>query len=175
MLNTRLYACNIFTSSQTRHQLCLKMDISRSPSSSYHHNSRISPKKSPTTDSVQRRRQQIKKSEKAAFWALFNSLFALILYYEICYIKTLAEISSLLVYVEWSVCIVFATSACYDFIVHFWPYTFMRPIVINQADKKLLGIKEDEFGFQIQQDTPVKQELTCQSFPPFEIHYSFEE
>lgn len=151
------------------------MDISRTSSSSYLHNSRISPKKSPTTDSVQRRRQQIRKSEKAAFWALFNSLFALLLYYEITYFKILVNLSWPLVYVEWFVCVIFATSACYDFIIHFWPYTFMRPIVINQADKKLLGIKEDEFGFQVQEVTPVKREQPYQTLPPFEIHYSFEE
>jgi hypothetical protein len=135
----------------------------------------VTPKKSPTAENVQRRRLDIKKSEMAAYWALFNTSVAMLLYYDLCYLRVLQDISVILIYIEWVVCSLFTASACYDFYIHFWPHTFMRTIVVSPHDKRLLGIQEDEFGFKVEEPREVKQELTFNSFPPFEIHNSFEE
>lgn len=151
------------------------MDTSRSPSSLYYRTSRVTPKKSPTTESVQKRRRDLENSEKAAFWALFNTSVALLLYYDLCYIKVLSDVSILLTYLEWLFCVLFTTSACYDFIIHFWPHIFMKPIVVSPIEKKLLGIQEDEFGFRIEESPAVRVEPIFDNLPPFEIHYSFEE
>ena len=51
----------------------------------------------------------------------------------------------------------------------------MKPIVITPDDKRLLGIQEDEFGFRVEEPTPVKFEPIYDNLPPYEIHYSFEE
>lgn len=59
------------------------MDTSRSPSTLYYRPLRVTPKKSPTTESVQKRRKYLEKSEEAAYWALFNTFIALILYYDL--------------------------------------------------------------------------------------------
>lgn len=59
------------------------MDTSRSPTSLYYRTKGVSPKKSPTTESVQKRRRDIERSEKAAYWALFNTSVALLLYYDL--------------------------------------------------------------------------------------------
>lgn len=77
--------------------------------------------------------------------------------------------------IEWLVCAIFTTSACYDFLLHFWPHTFMKPIIVSPTDKRLLGIQEDEFGFQVEEQAPIKFEPIYDNLPPFEIHYSFEE
>lgn len=151
------------------------MDSNRSPSPLYHRNRGISPKKSPTALNVQKRRQDIEKSERAAYWALFNTSIAVMLYYDLCYLKVLESISILLIYFEWPVCVLFTASACYDFCVHFWPHTFMKPIIVTPHDKRLLGIKEDEFGFKVEEQTPTKIEPIYDRLPPFEIHHSFEE
>lgn len=50
----------------------------------------------------------------------------------------------------------------------------MKPIIVNPIEKRLLGIQEDEFGFKIEQATPVKYEPIYDNLPPFEIHHSFE-
>lgn len=135
----------------------------------------VTPKKNTTADDVQRRRLDIAKSEIAAYWALFNTSVAILLYYDLCCLRVLEDISILLIYLEWIVCSLFTASACYDFYIHFWPHTFMRPIVVSPHDKKLLGIQEDEFGFRLADPPQVKQELTYDSFPPFEINHSFVE
>lgn len=151
------------------------MDASRSPSILYYRSRGVTPKKSPATESVQKRRQEIENSERAAYWALFNTSIAILLYYDLCYFKVLEEFSSLLIYLEWIICALFTASACYDFIIHFWPHTFMKPLVVTSDDKQLLGIHEDEFGFRIEEPTPIKFEPVHECLPPFEIHYSFEE
>lgn len=143
-------------------------------SSIYYRGRGVTPKKSPTAESVQKRRRDIEKSERAAYWALFNTSVAILLYYDLCYLQVLGEIS-IFIYLEWLICALFIMSACYDFIIHFWPHTFMKPIVVTPHDKKLLGIQEDEFGFKVEEPTPVKFEPIYDSLPPFEIHYSFEE
>lgn len=51
----------------------------------------------------------------------------------------------------------------------------MKPIVVSPIERKLLGIQEDEFGFEVEDLKPVKQEPIYDDLPPFEIHYSFEE
>lgn len=51
----------------------------------------------------------------------------------------------------------------------------MKPIVVSPAEKKLLGIQDDEFGFTVEEPTPTKFEPVHDNLPPFEIHYSFEE
>uniref|UniRef100_A0A6G1SHE7 Transmembrane protein 209 n=1 Tax=Aceria tosichella TaxID=561515 RepID=A0A6G1SHE7_9ACAR len=135
----------------------------------------VTPKKSPTAENVQRRRLDIEKSELAAYWALFNTSVAILLYYDLCYLRILENFSTVLMYIEWVICSLFTASACYDFYIHFWPHTFMRPIVVSPQDKRLLGIQEDEFGFKVAEPAQVKTELTYDSFPPFEIHHSFEE
>lgn len=151
------------------------MDTSRSPSTMYYRNVRVTPKKSPTTESVQKRRKYLEKSEKAAYWALFNTLVALIIYYDLCYMKTLSNLSIFLTFLEWIICAIFTASACYDYMIHFWPQTFMKPIVVTPIERRLLGIQEDEFGFKVEQAKGVKQEPIYNDLPPFEIHYSFEE
>lgn len=151
------------------------MDASRTSSNIYYRGAGITPKNSPTAENVQKRRLDIEKSERAAYWALFNTSVAILLYYDLCYLKVLEDISALLTYLEWLVCALFTTSACYDFYIHFWPHTFMRPIIVSPYDKRLLGIQEDEFGFRVEQPQQVKMEQTYDSFPPFEIHNSFEE
>lgn len=150
------------------------MDSSRSPSSLYHRTSGVTPKKSPTTESVQKRRREIHRSEKSAYWAILNTSIALLLYYDLCYLKVLYNISILLAYLEWFVCALFTISACYDFVIHFWPYTFMKPIIVNPIEKRLLGITEDEFGFKIQEPTQESFEQVY-NLPPFEIQNLFEE
>lgn len=122
------------------------MDSSRSPSSLYYRPVRVTPKKSPTTESVQRRRRDLDRSERAAYWALLNTAFALLLYYDLCYLKILSGLSILVNFIEWVGCAIFTTSACYDYMVHFWPQTFMKPIVVSPIEKRLLGIHEDEVG-----------------------------
>jgi len=149
------------------------MDTSRSPL--YYRNSGISPRKSPTAENVQKRRQDIEKSERAAYWALFNTSVATLLYYDLYYVRALEDFTIGLIYLEWIVCGLFATSAFYDFCIHFWPHTFMKPIIITPQDKRLLGIKEEEFGFKVvEQAQPVKEQV-YDSLPAFEIHHSFEE
>lgn len=148
------------------------MNTSRSPV--YYRAKGVSPKKSPTTESVQKRRRDIKKSERAAYWALFNSSFAVLLYYDLNWLRLLSSYI-ILIYLEWLACAVFTMSAIYDFAVHFWPHTFMKPIVINSLETKLLGIQEDEFGFKIEDSQPPKIEPPYDNMPPFEISYSFEE
>lgn len=135
----------------------------------------VTPKKSPAAENVQRRRLDIQNSDLAAYWALFNTAVAMLLYYDLCYLRVLEDLSILLIYIEWIVCSLFTASACYDYYIHFWPHTFMRPIVLSPTDKELLGIQDDEMGFKISEPQQVKQELTYDSFPPFEIHHSFEE
>lgn len=134
----------------------------------------MTPKKSPTTESVQKRRREIHRSEKSAYWAILNTSIALLLYYDLCYLKVLYNISILLAYLEWFVCALFTISACYDFVIHFWPYTFMKPIIVNPIEKRLLGITEDEFGFKIQEPTQESFEQVY-NLPPFEIQNLFEE
>lgn len=151
------------------------MDANRSPSPMYYRSRGVTPKNSPTAEHVLKRRLDIEKSERAAYWALFNTSVGTLLYYDLCYLKVFENISIVLVYLEWLVCGLFITSACYDFYIHFWPHTFMRPIAVSPYDKKLLGIQEDEFGFKIEEPTITKTEPTYDSFPPFEIHHSFEE
>lgn len=129
----------------------------------------VTPKKSPAAKLVLTRRLDIEKSELAAYWALFNTSVAILLYYDLCYLKVLKDISILLVYLEWVICSLFTASACYDFYIHFWPHTLMRPIVVSEHDKRLLGIQEGEFGFKITEAPRVKPEITHDSFPPFEI------
>lgn len=166
--------------SQADENFIFEVDTSRGNSfwnriKMYYSKYRITPKKSPNTNNVQKRRKEIEKSEKAAYWALFNSLVALFLYYDICYLKILGSRSAVLTCIEWLICILFATSACYDFVIHFWPYTLMRPIVISPTERRLLGVEEDEFGFKVQEPIPVETKQIYDSSPPFEIHYSFEE
>lgn len=151
------------------------MDASRTPTSLYYRTRGVTPNKSPTAENVQRRRRDIERSEKAAYWALFNTSVALLLYYDLCYIQVLEEFSILLIYFEWLICTLFTTSALYDFLVHFWPHTFMKPIVVTPHDKRLLGIQEDELGFKVEEPAPVKFEPVHDNLPPYEIHYSFEE
>lgn len=152
------------------------MDSSRSPSSLYHRDtsSRVTPKKSPTTESVQKRRREIYQSEKSAYWAILNASLAALVYYDLCYLKVIYNISSLLTYLEWFICALFIASACYDFFVHLWPHTFMKPIMVNPIEKRLLGITEDEFGFKIQE--PLQESFEqVYNLPPFEIQNLFEE
>lgn len=151
------------------------MDSSRTPNSLYYRTKGVSPKKSPTTASVQKRRKDLERSEKAAYWALLNTFVALTLYYDLCYLKILEGFHILISYLGWFVCAIFTASACYDYLVHFWPHTFMKPIVVSPVEKKLLGIREDEFGFKVEELPPVKFEPIYDNLPPFEIHYSFEE
>lgn len=151
------------------------MDASRSPNSLYYRGRGITPKNSPTAEHVQKRRLDIEKSERAAYWALFNTSVAMLLYYDLCYLRVFEDLSVVLLYFEWLVCGLFTMSACYDFIIHFWPHTFMRPIPVTPHDKRLFGIQEDEFGFKIEETIVPKVEPTYDSFPPFEIHHSFEE
>lgn len=126
-------------------------------------------------EAVQKRRREVVRSEKAAYWALFNTSIALISYYDLCYLKVLSDISVYLTVFEWLLCALFTTTACYDFIIHFWAHTVMRPIVISPSEKRLLGIHDDEFGFKIQESPPVNKEPIYDNLPPYEIHYSFEE
>lgn len=151
------------------------MDVTRSPNSLCYRSRGVTPKNSPTAENVQRRRLDIEKSEFAAYWALFNTSVALLLYYDLCYLRILESIAYGLTYLEWVICGSFTISACYDFMIHFWPHTLMRPISVTPYDKKLFGIKEDEFGFKIEEPVQTKIEPTHESFPPFEIHHSFEE
>lgn len=151
------------------------MDAHRSPQSLYYRSRGVTPKSSPIAQNVQKRRLYIEKSERAAYWALFNTSVATLLYYDLCYLKALEDISNILVYLEWLVCALFTVSACYDFIIHFWSHTFMRPISVTPHDKRLLGIQEDEFGFRIEEPIVTKPEPIYDSIPPFEIHHSFEE
>lgn len=132
----------------------------------------ISPKKSPSTERIQNRRRHREKSERAAYWAIFNTSVALLLYYDLCYIHVLG---GLLVHLEWLICAIFTVSACYDFIIHFWSYTFMKPIVVSPAEKRLLGITEEELGFKIEDPPVPKSEPVFDSLPPFEIQHSFYE
>lgn len=151
------------------------MDAQRTPKRLYYERRGVTPKNSPIAQNVQKRRLDIEKSERAAYWALFNTSVATLLYYDLCYLGTIGEISVLLVYLEWLICGLFTISACYDFLIHFWSHTFMRPIPVTPHDKRLLGIQEDELGFRVEEPTITKLEPTYDSIPPFEIHQSFEE
>lgn len=153
------------------------MDTSKNSSSLLYRGgaSRLTPKKSPIIESVQKRRRVIENSERAAYWAIFNTSIALLLYYDLFYIRYLQSISSILAHFECIICLVFTASACYDFVIHFWPHTFMKPIIVNPLEKRLLGIREDEFGFKVEESKPVKLEPIYDNLPPFEIHPSFEE
>lgn len=51
----------------------------------------------------------------------------------------------------------------------------MKPIVVNPLEKRLLGIRDDEFGFKVEESEPVRLEPIYDNLPPFEIHPSFEE
>lgn len=73
------------------------------------------------------------------------------------------------------ICVIFLASAYYDYMVHFWPHTFMKPIVVNPIEMKLLGIQEDEFGFKVEEPIPEKKQPIYDDLPPFEIYHSFEE
>lgn len=131
------------------------MDISRTstysiPRTSSSTTNGISPRKSKVTESVQQRRRDIEKSEKAAYWAILNAILATILYYDLCYIQIFINIGNFFIYFEWFICAIFTTNAFYDIIIHLWAYTFMQPIILNNTERRLLGIKEDEFGFKIQ-------------------------
>lgn len=125
----------------------------------------VSPKKSPSTESVLKRRHDIKKSEQSAYWAIFNTSIASLLYYDLICLQTFGGWA----YIEWAACAMFTASACYDFIVHFWPYTFMKPILVSPAEKKLLGIKEEEFGFKVEEAVIPKFEPQPDNLIPFEI------
>lgn len=156
--------------------------LSRSSSSIFQASfNSITPKKSPTIQNVQRRRLDIRKSEQAAYWALLNTSISTFLYYDLCYFKIIqfpTEIKLLagaLFYLEWAACILFMTSALYDFVLHFWPHTFMKPIMVSPAHKRLLLIQDDELGFEIERATPLRLEPAQDPAPPFEIQYSFQE
>lgn len=135
----------------------------------------ISPKRSPSTERVLKRRRDIEKSESAAYWAIGNTLGASFLYYDLCYIQLLADISILLVYLEWLACFMLISSALYDLLIHFWSHTFMKPIVVSPAERKLLGIHEDEFGFRVEETPKQKFEPVFDNLPPFEIQNLYEE
>lgn len=51
----------------------------------------------------------------------------------------------------------------------------MKPLQISSLEKRLNGIQEDEFGFEVKEPKPVKPEQHFENLPPYEIHYSFEE
>lgn len=152
-----------------------QMDTSKNSSSLIYRGGGLTPKKSPIIESVQKRRRDIENSERAAYWAIFNTSMALLLYYDLFYIQHLQSISLFLAYLECIFCLIFTASAFYDFVIHFWPHTVMKPIVVNPLERRLLGIREDEFGFKVEESKPVKLEPIYDNLPPFEIHPSFEE
>lgn len=135
----------------------------------------VTPKKSPTTENVIRRRKDLEKSERAAYWALLNTCFASILYYDLYYLNFLCDQSVFINILEWTACSIFTISACYDYIVHFWSQLFMKPILINPVERRLLGIQDDEVGFQVEDTKPRKYEPIYDDLPPFEIQHSFED
>lgn len=47
--------------------------------------------------------------------------------------------------------------------------------MINSMEKKLLGIKEDEFGFRVEDKVVPKPDPVFESFPTYKVHYSYEE
>lgn len=143
------------------------MDTSRNSSSLYYRPSGVTPKKSPSTENVQKRRRDIEKSEKAAYWALFNSLIAFLLYCDLCYLQAFEDSS--IIALEWSLCVIFATSACYDYFIHFMPH-FAKPVKVSSTESRLLGIRDDEQGFEIEEPTAPKIELIG-DLPPFEIQF----
>lgn len=147
------------------------MDTSRSSSSLYYRPSGITPKKSPSTENVQKRRKAIEKSEKAAYWALFNTSIALLLYCELCYFQ--AFDNTTIMFIEWTLCVIFAVSACYDYFIHFSPH-FAKPVKVSSAESRLLGIRDDELGFEIEE--PISPEIELiDDLPPFEIQFMEEE
>lgn len=96
------------------------MDTSRLSNYSPRPSIGISPQKSKQFDISLKRCQNNERSDKAAYWAIFNSIIASILYYDLCYIQLLNELSSLLIYLEWLICAIFTLSAFYDIVIHFW-------------------------------------------------------
>lgn len=100
------------------------MDTSRISNYSVRQHVGISPQKSKEFDISLRRNHDNGRSEQAAYWAIFNTIIASILYYDLCYIQLLDNVSNLLIYVEWLICAVFTLSACYDIMIHIWLINF---------------------------------------------------
>lgn len=100
------------------------MDTSRISTYSTRQHVGISPQKSREFDISLRKNHDNGKSEKAAYWAIFNTIIASVLYYDLCYIQLLDNISNLLIYVEWLICAIFTLSACYDIMIHIWLINF---------------------------------------------------
>lgn len=142
----------------------------------------ITPNKSPAIRKVQKRRVDIKKSEQAAYWAILNTSISVFLYYDLCCYKILKFPTNIpllitaLYYLEWLACIIFMTSAAYDLALHFWPHTFMKPIIVSPAQKRLLKIQDDELGFELEKLNPIQHEPHLPiPAPPFEIQHSFQD